>query len=360
MAFKTVTFSQDGEKNLIPAWKDYVNNYRAVNFSVKKSYDTSKTLDEKEVLVNAAIDREIANLMKVDCSFVDKEAYVTNPTYQWAKFAVINKLVDMIIPDVVREDYMHIANTQTVGYGDSAVFDIKSGDLFTVVKNGNSRRHVEAQRQFTGQKAVVPVNHTITTEVDWYRVMAGKENNAEYAMKVVLSIESEIATDIMAAVKDSFSTLTANFKENAYSEIAFKKLAARVGAANGGAKAVAIGTELGLGTILPTNDYLKMGLGETYAKVGYLPVFKNVPLIALAQKIDWSSADYDFALDDSYIYMISPQTQKLVQVVFEGGTLSIADGQFANSNLTQKVSLHTRYAVALITNAKYGIMKTTV
>ena len=47
MAFKTVTFSQEGEKALIPAWKDYVNNYRAVNFSVKKSYDTSKTLDEK-------------------------------------------------------------------------------------------------------------------------------------------------------------------------------------------------------------------------------------------------------------------------------------------------------------------------
>lgn len=360
MAFKTITFSQDGERNLIPAWKDYVNNYRAVNFSVKKSYDTSKTLDEKEVLVNAAIDREIANLMKVDCSFVDKEAYATNPTYQWAKFAVINKLVDMIIPDVVKEDYMQVANTQTIGYGDSAVFDIKSGDLFTVVENGNSRRHVEAQRQFTGQKALVPTNHTVTTEVDLYRVLAGKENHAEYAMKVVLSIESEIAIDIMAAVKDSFSVLTANFKENAYSETAFKKLAARVGAANGGAKAVAIGTELGLGTIMPTNDYLKMGLGETYAKIGYLPVFKNVPLIALAQKIDWGSADYDFALDDSYIYMISPQTQKLVQVVFEGGSLAIADGQFANSNLTQKVSLHKRWVVGLITNSKYGIMKTTV
>ena len=360
MAFKTVTFSQDGEKNLITAWKDYVNNYRAVNFSVKKSYDTSKTLDEKEVLVNAAIDREIANLMKVDCSFLDKEAYATNPTYQWAKFAVINKLVDMIIPDVVKEDYMQVANTQTIGYGDSAVFDIKSGDLFTVVENGNSRRHVEAQRQFTGQKALVPANHTVTTEVDLYRVLAGKENHAEYAMKVVLSIESEIAIDIMATVKDSFNTLTANFKENAYSETAFKKLAARVGAANGGAKAVAIGTELGLGTIMPTNDYLKMGLGETYSKIGYLPVFKNVPLIALAQKIDWSSADYDFALDDSYIYMISPQTQKLVQVVFEGGSLTIADGQFANSNLAQKVSLHKRWVVGLITNSKYGIMKTTV
>ena len=360
MAFKTLNFSQEGEKTLIPAWKDYVNNYRAENFSVKKSYDTTKTLAEKEVLVNSAIDKEIANLMKIDCSFLDKEAYATNPTYQWATFAVTNKLVDMVIPDIVKEDFLQVANTQTIGYGDSAVFDIKSGDLFTVTKNGNSRRHVEAQRQFTGQKALVPTNHTITTEVDTYRVLAGKENHADYAMKVVLSIESEIAIDIMACVKDSFNTLTTNFKENAYSEAAFKKLAARVSGANGGAKSVALGTELGLGTIMPTNDYLKMGLGETYAKIGYLPVFKNVPLIALAQKIDWASEDYDFALDDAFIYMISPQTQKLVQVVFEGGSLAIADGQFANSNLTQKVSLHKRWCVGLITNAKYGIMKTTV
>lgn len=360
MAFKTITFSAETEKTLIPAWKDYVNNYRAVNFSTKKDYDNSKTLEEKEVLVNAAIDREIASVMNVDCSFIDKEAYATNPTYQWATFAVVNKLVDMIIPDVVTEDFMNIANTQNIGYGDSASFDIKSGDLFTVTKNGNSRRHVEAQKQFTGQKTVVPTNHTITTEVDLYRVLAGKESLAEYAMKVALSIESEIAIDIMACVKNSFDTLTANFKENAYSEPAFKKLATRVGAANGGAKAVALGTELGLGTVLPTNDYLKMGLGDTYSKVGYLPVFKNVPLIAMAQKIDWASEDYEFALDDQYIYMISPQTQKLVQVVFEGGSLAIADAQFGTANLTQKVSLHKRWAVALITNAKYGIMKTTV
>jgi hypothetical protein len=360
MNFKTITFSQDGEKTLIPAWKDYVNNYRAVNYATKKSFDTSKTLDEKETLVNSAIDKEIAKLMQIDCSFVNKEAYATNPTYQWATFAVVNKLVDMIIPDVVTEDFMNVANTQTIGYGDSAVFDIKSGDLFQVVKNGNSRRHVEAQRQFTGQKALVPTNHTITTEIDTYRVLAGKESLADYAMKVALSIESEIAIDIMAAVKNSFDTLTTNFKENAYSETAFKKLAARVSGANGGAKTVALGTELGLGTIMPTNDYLKMGLGETYSKIGYLPVFKNVPLVALAQKIDWSSEDYSFALDDTYIYMISPQTQKLVQVVFEGGTLAIADGQFSNNNLTQKVSLHKRWTVGLITNAKYGIMKTTV
>lgn len=358
--YNTLKFSQEGENTLIPAWKDFVNHYRSVNFAVKKSYDNTKTLDQKEALVNAGIEKEIYKNLHLDNSFIDKESYITNPNYFWATFSVINKLVDMIIPDVVTEDFLNVANTQTIGYGDSAVFDIKSGDLFTVVKNGNSRRHVEGQRQFTGQKALVPTNHTVTTEVDYYRVLAGKESFADYAMKVVLSIESEIAIDIMAAVKDSFDTLTANFKENAFSEAAFKKLATRVGAANGGARPIAIGTELGLGTIMPQSDALKMGLGETFAKIGYLPVFKGVPLVAIGQKIDWASEDYDFALDDQYIYMISPQTQKLVQVVFEGNTLTIADAMFANNNLTQKVSLHKRWTCAIITNAKYGIMKTTV
>jgi hypothetical protein len=266
----------------------------------------------------------------------------------------------MVIPDIITEDYMSIANTTNIGYGDTAEFTIKSGDLFTVTKNGNSRRHVEVQKQYTGTKVLTPTNHTITTEVDWYRVLAGKESLADYAMKVVLSIESEIAIDIMAAIKNSFSSLTTNFRENAFSETAFKKLASRISAANGGARTVALGTDLGLGTIMPSSDYLKMGLGETYTKVGYLPVFKNVPLFAIAQKIDWDSADYDFALDDSYIYLMSPQTQKLVQVVFEGGSLAIADAQFGTANLSQKVSLHKRWTVGLITNSKYGIMKTTI
>jgi hypothetical protein len=357
---QTITFSAESEKNLIPAWKDYVNNYRAVNFSTKKTFDTSKTLEEKETLVNAAIDQEVGRLAKLDNSFVNKDAYVTNPQYQWATFAVINTLVDMVIPDIITEDFLNVANVKNIGYGDQAEYTIKSGDLFTVTKNGNSRRHVEAQKQFSGTKYLTPVNHTITTEVDMYRVLAGKESQADYAMKVVLSIESEIAIDIMAAVKDSFTALTTNFKENGYTETAFKKLAARVSAANGGARTIALGTELGLGTIMPSSDYLKMGLGETYAKVGYLPLFKNVPLVALAQKIDWDSADYDFALDDTFIYMISPQTQKLVQVVFEGGSLAIADSQFGTANLSQKVSLHKRWVVGLITNAKYGIMKTTI
>ena len=359
MRANIIEFSEKAQKDLIPAWKDFVKHYRAENFSKKGTYDTSHSLEEKDELINKAIFSEVEQITGIDRSKMSEGAYISNPQYQWATFAVINKLIDSVLPAVVREDFP-FANVVSVGYGDTAEFTVKSADLFNVVKNGNSRRHVEAQKQFTGTKTLVPENHTITTEVDHYRILAGKDSATDYAIKAMLSFESELAIDMMSILTSQFDSLTANFKENAFSETAFKKLAQRVSAANGGARTVAVGTELGLGTILPTNDYLKMGIGAEYDKVGYLPAFKNVPLVAIAQKIDWSSEDYEFALPDNYIYFVSPQSQKLFQIVLEGDTLAITDNQFANANLTQKTSLHKRWAVGLITNAKYGMMKVTV
>lgn len=357
MAFNKINFSAEAEKDLIPAWKDYVNHYRKENFSTKKIVSGSKTLEEKEALVNKIALSEIAKFANMDSSFVGKAQMSTNPMYRWAFFAVVNKLVDIVAPDVVAEDFYAFADVSTVGKGNSGKFTLKSSDLFEVSVNGNSRRHVNAQRQFTGEKTLTPVNHTITTQVDLYRVMAGEDSLAEYAMKVILSIEAEIALDIAFAMQESFNTRTANFKETGFTPSAFKGLATRVSAANGGRKAVAVGTEIGLMDVMPTDDYLKLGLGETYNSIGYLPVFLNTPLLALAQKIDWSSADYDFAISDKYIYFVSPGVQKLIQVVFEDEGLYIADDVFSNGNLIQNASMHKGWVTGLITNSKHGVMK---
>ena len=187
--------------------------------------------------------------------------------------------------------------------------------------------------------------------------MAGEESLAEYAMKVILSIEAEIALDIAYAMQESFDTRTAHFKETGFTPSAFKTLATRVSAANGGVKAMAVGTEIGLMNIMPTDDYLKLGLGETYNSVGYLPVFLNTPLLALSQKIDWSSADYDFAISDKYIYFVSPGVQKLVQVVFEDEGLYITDDVFANGNLIQNASMHKGWITGIVTNSHHAVMK---
>lgn len=357
MGFTKINFSAGAEKDLIPAWKDYVNHYRKENFSTKKTVSGTKTLAEKEALVNKIAFTEISKFANMDSSFIGQAQMSTNPMYKWAFFAVVNKLVDIVAPDVVAEDFYAFADVSTVGRGNSGKFTLKSSDLFEVSVNGNSKRHVNAQRQFTGERTLTPVNHTITTQVDLYRVMVGEESLAEYAMKVILSIEAEIALDIAFAMQDSFETRTTNFGQAGFDPVSFKTIATRVSAANGGRKAIAVGTEIGLMNIMPTDDYLKLGLGESYNSIGYLPVFLNTPLIALAQKIDWATADYDFAISDKYIYLVSPGIQKLIQVVFEDEGLYLVDDVFANGNLTQNASMHKGWVTGLITNSKHGVIK---
>ena len=60
------------------------------------------------------------------------------------------------------------------------------------------------------------------------------------------------------------------------------------------------------------------------------------------------------------IFFISPGAQKLVKIVIEGGSLTFSDDFASNGNLTQVSSLHSRFGVAVVTGAKYGIMKVTI
>lgn len=357
MKYTKLVFSAEDKRDLLPAWKDYVNHYRKEYFSINKVVDASKTLDEKTALIDKLACAKIDELANVPSGFISREQKAQHPSYVWAFNQVINSLIDYVLPSVVSEDFAGFSNVQVIGRGNTATFDVKSADLFYVSVNGNSRRHVNAQRQFSGTMSLTPVNHTVTVMVDRYRVMAGEESLAEYALKIIMSIESEIALDITYAMQESFNTVSANFKETGYTQKTFKEIATRVTAANGNVRSVALGTEIGLSNILPENDYLKMGLGQDYVKVGYLPVFLGTPLAVLSQAIDWSSADYDFAISNDYIYFVSPATQKLIQIVFDDNGLVITDDEFTNGDLTQKTSYHKGWAVGLITNAKHGVMK---
>ena len=99
MNFNRVMFSSAAEQDLVPAWKDYVNHYRKEHFSTKKAVNTTKSLAEKEALVNKMAFAEIAKHANIDTSFVGKAAMSTNPMYRWAFFAVVNKQLQRMPSD---------------------------------------------------------------------------------------------------------------------------------------------------------------------------------------------------------------------------------------------------------------------
>ena len=359
MAIMKVNFSASAQAELVPAFEAYIRDYRteAKASGTPLVVNASASLTEKGKIVDFLAKREITRLAGLPSGeqLTDAEA-VQHPGYRWAFNAVVTRLISGVLPGVIREDLGGLAEVSVSGRDNSVTFVTKSSHLYTVKSVGRSRRHVDAEKDFMGDLTLTPTMHEVTTTADLAKLRAGEESLAEYTAKIVLSIKNGIAVDCAALLNTVYTNSIAALKETGFTPTAFKNLATRVGALNG-SKAVAYGTELALMNVLPTNEYLKVQLGAEFNRIGYLPVFLNTPLVALSQAIDWSSANYDFALPDDIILFIAQGMDKPFKIVLEDEGLLIQDPDFQNASLTVETSVQQGYAVGLVTGAHIGVMK---
>ena len=352
-----VKFATDSgiDTKIYAKFKDYYNHYRNINKKSTEDFDKTKTFAEKTESMHKDILDTVKKLSGVSAAF-SESILTTNPVYRWATFATINSLIDSILPDTIVSDFNEFAEVRNGGWGATFTFDTDSSDLFIVSKMANGKRRGFGQRQYKSQESLIPENRSITVEEDYYRILCGKRNLAEYAVKVAMSFEEAMALDVYTCINDTYSTLGANFKEASYTQTGFVQLAERVEAANGGARVIAFGTKTALSNVLPTNDYLKMQLGQEYKTLGYLRDFMNVDIMPIKQKVEWQTGNYGFELDNTRIYFIATNVQKLVKIAIEGDTLTFSDVAANTAKLMESQTLQKRWKVGLITNAKYGMM----
>lgn len=346
---------------------DYWNHFQSLtnknrNFDFQKTRaDGSQiTFSEKEDQMNAALKREIlrhANITNFEQ--FPLEQWVTNPMISWATFAVVNQLVDLVIPDSLIDSIGLYTDTRFIDFGDSASFEIKPRDLFVVSKAGRAMRQGEVHRQFSGMVTVVPTMREITTQVSLYKVLAGKESLAEFIAKVIKSLESEMARDTYVTFNTAMTALSSTTSTKllyaGYSQSDLITLAQKVSAWNGGAKAVLVGTPVALLSILPSDANYRYALDSDYVKIGYINTFSTYDVMAIPQIADWATP-FSLLLDDTRIYVVSPSANKLVKLVIEGSTMSNVDSTFANANLTQNATMFKSFGSAIATNSIAGLM----
>jgi hypothetical protein len=352
-----LAFSQTyGVTELIESFADYYNHYKSEVMNKPTVFNKTMDFEEKGKLLHASIESTIARISGVStCGF--SEAVVrSNPNYQWATFAVVGSMIDPVIADSVNSDFGRFAEVRNGGFGDTFSFDIKSSDLFITTKAGNGKRHAFAQRLHNGQATLVPENRMLTVGEDLYRILAGKRNLAEYAVRVALSFEEQMATEIYNAINDTYASLPAAFTAASFTQATFIPIVQKVKAFNGGASVGVFGTQVALSSILPSDNYLKFQLGQEYNKSGYLGNFQGADLFELRQVADWTSSTYATKLDDTRLYIIPSSSDKLVKLAIEGETITYQDTTTTNATLTQKQTMHKKYAVGLISSARFGII----
>jgi len=356
---EVLTFSEQyGIKPLIDAFRDYFAHYESEVRGIKGlSFETKKDLNTKEQLIHNEIEKVAKKRAGISSNFSDA-VYSTHPLYRWEQFAIVNALIDAVLPSSVIRDFGQFANIRVGGFGDSFEYDLKPSDLFLTTKIGNGRKHVATQYQANGTYTLVPQARAITVGEEWYRVVSGKRSLAEYAVKVVLSLESEIAQDIYDAINDTFATLPAAFGISGYTEATFRTAIGKLKAWNNGSAINVFGTSVALSNILPNSDYLKQGLGGEYSSVGYIRNPFGVNVFELSPVADKTSTSYATITDDTRLYLIPSANSKLVQVAMEGDTMTFSDGAGVNENLVMKDTTQKRWAVGLKTSAHYGIIDT--
>ena len=357
-----ICFSDNRNKVEI-AFRDYMNHYFSETEGRKEySYDKSISFAEKEAKVNNIMMSEIKRLSGVDMSNtnVSDISWSQHPTFKWATFAVVNTLIDMIIPDVIDKSIGIYTETRYGDYGDSFNFDVEPNDLFYVSKAGRDQRTVEFQKQFPGQVTIVPENRAISVAVNLYKVLCGKESIARFVMKAILSLEAQITREVYTAFDKAMSEIPETPDESKLNVTGWNKkdairVAQTVTAFNNNSKAIFLGTALALSDVLPDNANYRYWLTDEYVTVGYIRNAFGYDTMVMPQIADWKNP-YKLALKDDRIYVISPSSQKPVKLCYEGASRTNTMGAYETANLTENTTINKSYGIGIATNAIAGII----
>jgi hypothetical protein len=355
------TFAIDaGLEDLFVKFADYWKHYQSKEQGKKLEFDTTVSFDEKEAKMNAALKKAIIKRSGINyANESNLEQWFYHPLVVHETFAIVGALIDMILPESLIESIGLYSDVRVGGWGDSFAFDIEPRDLFAVSKAGRAQRSAEVHKQFKGQVTVLPEMRELTVGVSLYRVLAGAESLAALAAKAVRSIETKMSYDVydlfattMAAVSQ---TTTTGLYVTGYTQAYLVRLCQQVTAWNQGAKAVVVGTQLALVNVLPDDANYRYTLNDEYMTLGYVRTAFGYDVMALPQVADISTP-FGTKISNSYIWVLSPSSQKIVKLCLEGNTLSNTTGPFDRANLSQETTMWKSWGTGVATNAVGGVI----
>ena len=359
---KSICFSSN-EDTVKTAFRDYMGHYMT-EVAKRKGYiyDNTVSFAEKEVKINKLMMDEITRMSGLSFSngMASPEMISSNPNLRWAAFAVVNSLIDMIVPEVLDKS-IGIYTEQRVGaYGDSFSFTVEPNDLFYVSKVGHDQRTTEFQKQFVGQTTIIPENRALTVSVNFYKVLCGKESLAKFVMKAILSLEAQITKEVYIAFDTAMNEIPTSPTTDAlhltgWNADSAVRVAQTVSAFNNGADPIFIGTKLALNKALPSNANYHYDFDSEFVRVGFLRNFMGYDALELKQVADWKNP-HKLVLNDKRIYVVSPAYGKIVKLCYEVGSRTINRDFEDSADMAASTTIFKSYGIGIATNAIAGVI----
>lgn len=279
---------------------------------------------------------------------------VANPCEHIAAFAIIDATINAIIPQVILPQFSVFADFRTAGFGDVVKFRVMPRSFYTVSLSGRGERTTFRQKKGASDVVVSPVEHIVTIYSDLYRVLAGKENIADFMNLLLVSVESEMYKDAVGALNAGLSAIpTGDLNvDGAFDLKTLVEMAETVQYANGGIRPYIIGSAAALLNVLPDASlgYRVNVDGEG----GSIELIKNVidfPVMRLSNAVDASGK---LVLPSDKIYVVSPSADKLVKGVMTTA-MSNTNQHFDNADITSNFTYRKAWDFMFASSAKAGV-----
>lgn len=284
----------------------------------------------------------------------DISAWISHPSVKWASFAIIDATINAIIPEVILPQFSVFADFRTAGFGDVVKFKILPRSFYTVSLGGRGERTTMRQKKGASDIVVAPVEHIITIYSDLYRVLADKENIADFMGFLLASVESEMYKDAVGALNAGLAAIpSGEFNVSGAMDIkTLVEMAEAVQYMNGGIKPYIIGSGAALLNVLPDAS-----LGyrvNVDGQGGSIELIKNVldfPVMRLNNAVDASGK---LVLPSDKIYVVSPSADKLVKGVMSTA-MTNTNQHFDNADITSNFTYRKAWDFVMATSAKAGV-----
>lgn len=317
-------------------------------------FNRDKMTAEHTEKIHKAFFAEIESKSGVAREGLSTEAWVSHPSVQWAAFAVVDATINAILPKVLTPAFSLFADFRFTSYGDIVKFKILPNQFYTVSKGGHGERTTHRQKHFAADVVVSPIEHIVTIYVDMYRVLAGKEDIADFVRLVVLSVEQEMYADALNAMITGLSALPVGTYNvtGAFEMKTLVKMAETVQVYNSGIRPVIVGSATALMNVLPDST---LGYRGNYnADGGVIDLIKNVYGFDVMRLEQAASKAGGLVLPDNQIFVISPAQDKLVKGVITNA-LTNSNQFYDNADLTQNFTYRKDWEFVFASAAKAGI-----
>lgn len=223
-----------------------------------------------------------------------------------------------VVPTVASAGYEQLYDVVQVGFGDSAKYTIDSNELFIVNSLAEGIARGGVQTASNNEYTVTAKREQVSLFVDWYHVSSNKLDWGKLLQKIGASFAAYIQArlaKVMASVIARNNDVNTNNQDGIAGYIAngltdenWLLTARDIKLANGGADVYALGTSIALASVLPDSAKgFRYGEDSAIVKDGFLPDYKNVPMIELGNALvpNTINGTPEVVLPDDIIYMIN-------------------------------------------------------